>query len=45
MLEVQVPIMEDMGNYFRKWREWRNSDLGNKPSKSIKGAKKNQSIN
>ena len=26
--------MEDMGSYFRKWR---NQDLGNKSSTSIKG--------
>ena len=42
--------MEDMCSYFRKWREWRNGDLGNKPSTSIKGAeevkaKESQSIN
>ena len=49
--------MEDMGNYFRKWREWRNRDLGSKSSMSIKRAendevrtinqpiKQNQSIN
>ena len=34
--------MEDMGSYFRKWREWRNGNLGNKSSMSIKGAKENQ---
>ena len=42
--------MEDMGSYFRKWREWRNIDLGSKSSTSIEGvgkdeAKHNQSIN
>ena len=46
----QAPLMEDMGSYFRKWREWRNTDLGNKSSTSIKGAengdvKDNQSTN
>ena len=28
--------MEDMDSYFRKYREWRNGDLGNKSSMSIK---------
>ena len=28
--------MEDMSIYFKKWREWRNEDLGNKSSTSIK---------
>ena len=42
--------MEDTCSYFRKWREWRNGDLGSKPSTSIKGAeevkaKESQSIN
>ena len=42
--------MEDMSSYFKKWREWRNGDLGSKSSTSIKGvekyqAKENQSIN
>ena len=43
--------MEDIDNYFRKWREWRNGDLGGKSSTSVKGAEKdeerrtNQSIN
>ena len=33
--------MEDMDN-FRKWREWRNEDLGSKSSTSIKGAKNDE---
>ena len=42
--------MEDMGSYFRKWREWRNGVLDSKSSTSIKGAEKyevedNQSTN
>ena len=37
--------MEDMGSYFRKWREWRNSDLGSKSSTSIKGAEKDEEEN
>ena len=41
-LEEQVPLMEDMGSYFRKWREWRNSDLGSKSSMSIKRAKNDE---
>ena len=34
--------MEDMDNYFRKWREWRNGDLGSKSSTSINGEKKDE---
>ena len=34
--------MEDIGNYFRKWREWKNGDLGSKSSTSIKGAEKDE---
>ena len=34
--------MEDMDNYFRRWREWRNTDLDNKSSMSIKGAKNDE---
>ena len=34
--------MEDMGSYFRKWREWRNGDLGNKSSTPIKGVEEDQ---
>ena len=30
--------MEDMDSYFRKWREWKNGDLGSKSSISIKRA-------
>ena len=40
--------MEDMDSYFKKWREWRNKDLGSKFSISIKGVEKEkegQSIN
>ena len=36
VLEIQTPLIEDMGCYFRKWREWRNSDLGSKSPTSIK---------
>ena len=41
VLEEQAPLMEDMGNYFIKWGEWRNIDLGSKSYTSIKGAEKN----
>ena len=34
--------MEDMGSYFRKWREWRNTELGSKSSTSIKGVGKDE---
>ena len=42
--------MEDIDSYFRKPREWRNTDLGNKSSMSIKEAENDvaedsQSIN
>ena len=45
--------MEDMSSYFKKWREWRNGDLGSKSCTSIKGVENdeaerrsiNQSIN
>ena len=30
-------LMEDVSSYFRKWKEWRNTNLGNKSSISIKG--------
>ena len=40
VLHEQASLMEDMGNYFKKWREWRNGDLGSKSS--IKGAKEDQ---
>ena len=49
VLEEQVPLMEDMVSYVKKWR---NSYLSNKSSTSIKRAKNdetkqsiNQSIN
>ena len=38
VLEEQVSLMEDMSSYFKKWREWRNGDLDNKSSTSIKRA-------
>ena len=31
-----------MGTYFRKWREWRNGDLGGKSSTSIKGVENDE---
>ena len=40
-----------MDSYLKKWREWRNGDLGSKPSTFMKGVEKdekriaNQSIN
>ena len=40
VLEEQASLMEDMDSYFRKLREWRNTDLGSKSSTSIKGVKK-----
>ena len=40
VLEEQISLMEDMKNYFRKWREWRNIDWGSKFSTSINGAEK-----
>ena len=42
VLEEQGPLMEDMGSYFRKWREWRNTDLGSKSSMSIKIVEKDE---
>ena len=42
VLEEQASLMKDMGSYFRKWREWRNGDLGNKSSMSIKGVEKDE---
>ena len=50
VLEEQASLMEDMRNYFRKWREWRNRDLGNKSSTFVKviekdEARDNQSTN
>ena len=42
VLEEQVFLMGDMGSYFRKWRERRNSYLGSKPSTSIKGLEKDE---
>ena len=38
----QASLMEDMGSYFRKWREWRNEDLGCKSSTSMKGVEKDE---
>ena len=37
--------MEDIGSYFRKWREWRNIDLSSKSSTPTKGAEMEQSTN
>ena len=34
--------MDDMGSYFKKWKEWRNTDFGNKSSMSINGAEKDE---
>ena len=34
--------MEDMGGYFRKWKEWRNIDLSSKSSTFIKGVEKDE---
>ena len=34
--------MEDMGNYFGKWSEWRNTDLVNKSSTSINRAENDE---
>ena len=54
VIEEQVSLMEDMGSYFRKWREWRNTYLCSNSSTSIKEVEKdetkdiqstNQSIN
>ena len=42
VLEEQVPLMGDMGSYFRKWRELRNSDLSSKSSTSIKEAENDE---
>ena len=36
VLEEQASLMEVMGSYFGKWREWRNTNLGSKSSMSIK---------
>ena len=36
VLKEQASLIEDMDSYFKKWREWRNIDLGNKFSTSIK---------
>ena len=41
-LEGQVPLMGDMGSYFKKGREWRNLDLDSKSSTSIKGGEKDE---
>ena len=49
VLEEQASLMEEIDNYFKTWREWRNGDFGSKSSTSIKGAENNeenkQSIN
>ena len=42
VLEEQTSLMEVMVSYFRKWREWRNTDLDNKSSTSIKGGEENE---
>ena len=42
VLEEHAPLTEDMGSYFRKWREWRNTYLGSKSSTSIKEAEKDE---
>ena len=42
VLQEQTSLMEVMGSYFRKRREWRNIDLGNKSSTSIKGIEDNE---
>ena len=42
VLKEQTSLMENMDSYFRKWREWRNSNLGSKFSTSIKGAKNDE---
>ena len=42
VLEKQAFLLEDMGSYFRKWRQWRNTDLGSKFSTSIKGVEKDE---
>ena len=34
--------MKDMDGYFRKWREWRNTDLGSKSYTSIKGVENDE---
>ena len=40
VLEEQAPLMEDMDNYFKKLREWKNRGLDSKSSTSIKVAKR-----
>ena len=45
VLKEQASLMEDMGSYFRKWRECTNGDLGSKSSTSIKGAEKDDTSN
>ena len=42
VLEEQVSLMKNIDSYFKKWREWRNTDLGNKSSTSIKGEEKDE---
>ena len=43
VLEEQVSLMEDIGSYFKRLREWRNTDLGSRSSTSIKGVEKDES--
>ena len=42
VLEERISLMKDMSSYFRKWRDWKNGDLGNKSSTSIKGEEKDE---
>ena len=42
VIEEQAPLMEDIGGYFIKWKEWRNTDLSSKSSTFIKGAEKDE---
>ena len=37
VLKEQVSLMKNIDSYFKKWREWRITDLGNKSSTFIKG--------
>ena len=42
VLEEQSPLMEDMNDYFRKWKGWRNTNLGSHSSTSKKSAEKDE---
>ena len=42
VIKEQNYLMEDMINYFRKLRKWKNRNLGNKSSTSIKEAEKDE---